>query len=68
MHEAEETLDADDCSQYVHILDQIHPTATIHKPMPPSESEYEYEVFALVHATPIQRAEAFLRVKGLWKE
>jgi hypothetical protein len=66
MHDAEEVLIELQKERFVHWLNRLHPSADIHY----SEIEItiRLEVFSLVHATASQRAEAFLRTIGKWKE
>ncbi len=54
MHEAEKVLDSEQCSLYFRTLFDVVGNSL--KPM------------NMVHATATQRAEAFLRTLGLWKE
>ena len=70
MHEAEATLDnkpVDVRSLYIDWLGLIHKS----DPMGPQQhlADYKFEcAWAMVRATAAQRAEAFLKAKGLWKE
>lgn len=70
MHEAEETLYADQCEEYARNLMKHHPTYCVQvldSRFEPTD-EVAYETFTLIHATAAQRAEAFLRTIGKWEE
>ncbi len=57
MHDAENTLTIHQKDDYARILVSVHP------------DHYNYTShFKVAHASAAQRAEAFLRVKGLWVE
>lgn len=58
MHEAEEGLNSSDRVRYYWMLAQVVN----------SLQTADKITFTLIHATALQRAEAFLRVKGKWKE
>ena len=61
MHEAEKTLD--NWPDYLH-----HLCCVICGDSDEPYNQDATTIFCMVKATAIQRAEAFLRVKGLWKE
>ena len=70
MHDAEEILDASQCAEYARQLMKHHPTycvTVLDNRFAPTE-EIAYETYQLLHATASQRAEAFLRTIGKWKE
>jgi hypothetical protein len=62
MHEAEETLSHDEQLEYAELL-----TSNLSEEFCDLEGTREH-VFACARFTAAQRAEAFLRVKGLWRE
>lgn len=69
MHEVEKALnDAERCV-YAETLCAILKGAIVDWGYYPGESEIDWHsISSLIFATALQRAEAFLRVKGLWKE
>jgi hypothetical protein len=69
MHEAEETLSADQCAAYARALMKHHPTYCVEVLDKRNELEdVAYETFQLIHATAAQRAEAFLKTLNLWED
>jgi len=69
MHEAEETMNADECVEYARQLMKHHPTYCVTVLEKGAELEdIAYQTWQVIHATAAQRAECFLRGKGLWKD
>lgn len=56
MHEAEETLTGAQCLEYEQHLNAV------------TKRIRHITAFGMIHATAAQRAEAFLKVKGKWKD
>ena len=69
MEEAEATLNSDECTAYAKLLAKHHPTYCI-KVLDDRdpEDDFWYQTFEIVTSKASLRAEAFLLVKGLWKE
>ena len=66
MHAAEKVLTYEQKEQFVFWMNHIHPSADIHHS--DTQKDFRREVFSLVHSPASQRAEAFLRVMGLWED
>lgn len=67
MNDAEETLDANECAEYARQLSKHHPTYCVSVLEKGAELEdIAYQTWSIIHATAEQRAEAFLRAKGIW--
>jgi hypothetical protein len=64
-HEMEEMLTVEESKTYVDLFDSVCGGELEMPDMADSPQQYLYWC---VHATAAQRCEAFLRVKGLWKE
>lgn len=61
MHEAESVLSVSERSTFMDKLDDSVPLLDV-------DQNVNYSEWHLCHSTARQRAEAFLRVKGLWRE
>lgn len=67
MHEVENELYADQCSEYARILTKIHPYFCILPSDADDIHELHYQYWFLIHTTARQRAEAFLKTINKWE-